>query len=193
VSCALREQKQDRLSALLATVGMLGAPTLGIGLCVLHVPVGGRADGVLSMAFIVAWACSAIGMRRLRVTGDTRIAAVVFDVQMVGLALAFGFGLLCAVTPHPAEDSLLSRITDAAWPLSVLFNLVIGVLVLRARVWRGWARFVPLACGLSLPLGMGIGALAGRTAMEIAGLILFTGLWAALGSAVRSTATHKPE
>ena len=116
---------------------------------------GGAPDADLAFALIEllylgGWACSVVGLRRLRATGDSPFGKTVVAVQIVGLCLAAIFTILEAPGPKTGGP-LLRGITDMAWPLSHLFMLVTGAATLRAGVWRTWRRFTPLLCGLVLP------------------------------------------
>ena len=107
-------------------------------------------DILLLLAYLAGWTCSAVAMRRLRVTGSGRGARVVFGIQILGLPLAACQQLQDLSTSRPLGDAFYMA-SDVAWPLSHLFMLVIFVAVWRARVWTGWRRWVPLACGLAVP------------------------------------------
>ena len=133
---------------LLGTIGMVCAPMLL--LAGLLYPLGGAAAPVasaLGMLYLAGWAASAAGMRQLRVAG--RPSGAVFVAQLTGLSLALTFNVLEMARANP--ESLLFRVTDLAWPASHVFMLVVGALVLAARVWRGWRKWTPLLCGLTLP------------------------------------------
>jgi hypothetical protein len=43
-------------------------------------------------------------------------------------------------------------VLDAAWPLSMLGLVAVGIAVLRARRWPGALRWLPLAAGLLIPV-----------------------------------------
>ena len=107
--------------------------------------------GLLGIIYIAGWMCTAVGMRWLGVTGKGRSSTVVYVVQMIGLALAGAFSLQEIFRFEFLEESSFSSFTDAAWPLSHLFMLVIGGLVVNAGVWKGWRRAAPFVCGLALP------------------------------------------
>lgn len=155
----------------------------------LYSPGGGAAALVasaLGMLYLVGWAASAAGMRRLRVAG--RLSGAVFIVQLIGLALAFAFNVLEVTGANP--DALLFRVTDLAWPVSHVFMLVAGALVLAARVWKDWRKWTPLLCGLALPLFFGARPILGG---EVAGFIfgaLTAVAFALLGYAVRASARN---
>ena len=144
---------------LLGTIGMVGAPMLLLSGFLYADGPGAWIASVVGMLYIVGWAASAVGMRQLKVTGAGALAQTVFVVQLVGLSLALVFNVL--EMAHANPDTLISHVTDIAWPASHVFMLVVGALVLKARVWRGWRAWTPVLCGLVLPLFYGVVALAG--------------------------------
>jgi hypothetical protein len=119
---------------------------------------------LLDLLYLAGFAASAVGLRRLRATGSGRGAAVLFAVQLLGLAMAATQDLqdLAGVRPLGGAYYMAS---DVAWPLSHVFMLVVFAAVWRARVWTGWRRWTPLACGLILPVMTAAAAVGGRAAM----------------------------
>jgi hypothetical protein len=171
---------------LLGTIGMVCAPMLFVSGFLYALGDGPAAliASALGMLYLIGWAASAAGMRQLRVAG--RLSGAVFAVQLVGLSLALVFNVLEMARANP--DTLLFRVTDLAWPASHLFMLVVGALVLAARVWRGWRGWTPLLCGLALPVFFGARPLLGG---EVGGFIfgvLTAAAFALLGYAVRTSA-----
>jgi hypothetical protein len=154
-----------RLRAL-GVIGLLASPMMLIEGKLLPLAQGDAERnlliGVASLIYIAGFAASAVGLRSLRATGDGTGARLVFGVQMVGLALAAVWALSYVVTRGPIDTTqLFLRITDITWPLSHVFMLVVGTMVLRARRLAGWRRYPALLCGLALPLGLGMRAAAG--------------------------------
>ena len=177
---------------LLGTLGVIAAPMMaavGFYHYFVEVPLGQstQAEGVLGIIYIAGWMCSAAGMRWLGVTGTGTASTVAFVLQMLGLALAAAFSLQEIFRFDMLEGSSLLNVTDAAWPLSHLFMLAIGGLVVKAGIWKGWRRLAPVVCGLALPsffISMAIGAPA-------VGFVLFPVLttigFSMLGFAVRTS------
>jgi hypothetical protein len=114
---------------------------------------------LLMLAYLSGWACSVVGMRRLRVTGSGGGARALFVVQLVALALAACQQVQDQLAQRPLGDAFY-LVSDLSWPFSHVFMLVIFVAVWRARVWTGWRRWTPLACGLVLPLTLAAAAAA---------------------------------
>ncbi len=177
---------------LLGTIGIIGGPMLLMEALIFGLAVGSpspahRLLGVLELLYIGGWMCSAVGMRRARVTGNNWPSTAIFVVQMTGLLLAALFSAQGIVQPNPDANSLFFSVTDAAWPLSHLLMLAVSFLVWRAGVWRGWRKVAPLVCGLALPVFFAANAAGAK---EV-GLILFPALSAigfiALGYAVSTT------
>jgi len=180
---------QDR-HRLLGMLGMIGGPMLlaSIVLAKLgYIQYLSRADSALGLAYIGGWICSALGLRRLGVLGTGKSGKVLFLAQLAGLLLAALWCIVLLVAPGAnTGNNPLSRVADMAWPLSHLYMLVIGVAVLKAGVWTGWRRFVPLVCGFALITALGVGEFAGRRAMELTFGVYTAIAWMLLGYAVRT-------
>ena len=173
---------------LLGTLGMLAAPMMLAEMLIFGFTQHGsnRVIGVLGVIYIAGWICSAVGMRRSRVTGDGALSKGAFVVQLAGLLLAFLWSLQEVVYSGPEMRGVFYGVTDAAWPLSHLFMLAVGILTLRAKIWEGWRRFAPLLAGLALPVAVAAASVAGRGAMGIAFGVMTTAGFLALGYAVRA-------
>jgi hypothetical protein len=114
--------------------------------------------------YLSGFAASAVALRRPARHGSGRGAAVLFAVQLLGLAMAATQDLQDLAGVKPLGGAYYAA-SDAAWPLSHVLMLVVFVAVWRARVWTGWRRWVPLACGLVLPTMLAAAAVGGRSAM----------------------------
>jgi hypothetical protein len=116
------------------------------------------------------------------------MATALLIVQMAGLTLAALQQVQDFIYTSATPRTAFYAACDAAWPLSVVFMLVVGAFALAARVLAGWRRWTPLLCGLAVPLLFGVAATVGREA----GILLFGVYtcvsWALLGAAVRSGA-----
>lgn len=175
---------------LLGTIGLLTSPMLfaqgALGRFDTIKPT--RLNAMLGLFFVIGWGSSASGLRRLRATGPGAAGLILLVVQLTGLGLAASQQVQDFVHTNAPPDTLFYRICDAAWPLGVLFMLVVGAFTLRARVLTGWRRWTPLLCGLALPLLFAVGGTIGEhTAILFFGLYTFAA-WALLGAAVRSGA-----
>jgi hypothetical protein len=169
---------------LLGTIAIICAPALLIEeLLLLQGQENALITGIASMIFMAGWICSNIGMWRMRATGTGKWGRAVLLVQLVGLGLAFMFGFFEA-TGLLGRESLVFNITDAAWPLSMLWMIVVGVSVLVAKRLLGWQRLVPLLCPLWLPMAIILSIAFGDTVGGIVGFGYAAVVWALLGYVV---------
>jgi hypothetical protein len=155
---------------LLGALALLGSPMMLVQYVWWRVAgpaAPGPESGIAQVEFLLyiwGFAAAAAGLRRLRVTGRGRGAAIVTAVQAVGLFLA-SLQPWLDLTVGRARGGAFYMATDIAWPASHVYMLVVGVAALRAGVWRGWRRWTPLACGLAFPLMAAGAGLFGREAM----------------------------
>jgi hypothetical protein len=163
----------------LGTIAMICAPAM------LGFLLGGGENalitGIASMVFMAGWICSNIGMQRMRATGTGAWGRAVLVIQLVGLVLAFVFGFIEA-TALLDENNIVFVVTDLAWPLSMLWMLVVGITVIVAKRLSGWQRFVPVLCPFWLPLAA-LGSVFGDVGGVI-GLVYSAVLWFLLGYVV---------
>lgn len=140
--------------------------------------------GIASMIFMAGWICSNTGMRRMEAAGTGTWGQAVLLIQLAGLVLAFMFGFFEA-TGLLGRDSIIFNITDAAWPLSMLWMIVVGITVIRAKRLSGWQSFIPLLCPFWLLMAI-VGSTAfGNMAGGFAGFGYAAVLWALLGYIIR--------
>ena len=173
----------------LGVIAMICAPAM------LGFMLGGEENalitGIASMVFMAGWICSNIGMQRMRATGTGTWGRAVLLIQLVGLVLAFIFGFIEA-TALLDENNIVWVVTDLAWPLSMLWMLVVGGTAIVARQLSGWQRFVPVLCPFWLPLsalGSAIGDAGGVIGLGYSAVLWFLlGYVAFLGSDSRQGA-----
>jgi|GEM_PF-1952916 hypothetical protein len=177
---------------LLGTLGMIGSPMLlADGLCrsagYIRETQGAALAGALGVAYLIGILCSAVGLRRLRVTGRGPGAAALFAVQIAALLLAFAFSVAEALGYRPGSGpaSALLFAADMGWPFSHVLMLLVGVAMGKAGVWRGWRRLPPFVCGAALPLFFAVRPLAEPVAMLVFPLMTAAG-FLALGWTVRT-------
>ena len=171
---------------LLGTMGVLASPMLLIesARSGFDTPAFDRVNALLGLVFLVGWACSMIGLSCHRAMGVGARGIWLLAMQGVGLMLAASQQIQDFLFRHSNTENALYRVADTAWPLSVVFMLVVGGVVARARVWSGWRRWSPLLCGMSLPLLFVTMGVAGRYASAIVFGFSTTLAWAMLGWAV---------
>ena len=175
---------------LLGTIAMICASALLIEGLLLRGQENASITGVASMVFMGGWIYTNIGMWRMRATGTGKWAHAVLLIQLVGLVLAFIFGFLES-TGLLGRESIIFSITDAAWPLSMLWMIVVGITVVRAKELSGWRRFVPLLCPLWLAIAI-VGDIAFGAVGGVSGVGYAAVLWALLGYVVAHGNSRQP-
>lgn len=175
----------------LGILAMICAPALLIEGLLLRGQESAAITGIASMVFMAGWICSNTGMRRMEATGTGTWGRAVLLIQLVGLMLAFAFGFFEA-TGLLGRESTVFNLTDAAWPLSMLWMVVVGITVLRAKRLSGWQRFVPLLCPLWLLITIVASIAFGDTAGSIMGFGYAAVLWALLGYVVARSESRQP-
>jgi hypothetical protein len=180
---------------LLGIIAMICAPAMLVGQLLQEGQEDALISGIASMVFMAGWICSNTAMRRRRATGTGKWGRGVLVVQLVGLVLAFLFGLFEA-TGVLDRESTIFNITDVAWPLSMLWIVVVGVTVIVAKRLSGWRRFVPLLCPCWLPIVLVTSVVLGDMLGGLIGFGIAAVLWMLLGyvvsSADRQTALTPP-
>lgn len=177
INLPVHREKFAASNRALGLLGMIGAPMLLIFF------MFGNTDGsatktlkdqIMSLAgvfYIGGWMMSAVGMRRLRATGSGLGGKIVFIIQITLLSFALLFSVMEVLGYNYENGGLIFSIADAAYPLSHLLMIVVGIFVLRAKVWNGSARFAPLVVGLGLPvffaLSLTVGAQIGGFGFSI--------------------------
>jgi hypothetical protein len=175
----------------LGAIAMICAPALLVEEILRQGEANALITGIVSMVFMAGWICSNIGMQQMRATGTGTWGRAVLLIQLIGLVLAFIFGFIEA-TALLDENNIVFIVTDAAWPLSMLWMLVVGITVIRAKRLSGWQRFIPVLCPLWLPLAA-LGWTAFGDAGSVIGFVYSTVLWILLGYVVFLGGEHRHE
>ena len=170
---------------LLGIIAMICAPALLIEQPLLQGREDGLITGIASMLFMAGWICANTAMRRMQAAGTSKWGQAVLLVQLGGLVLAFVFGFFEA-TGLLGRESIVFNITDAAWPLSMLWMIFVGASVIVAKRITSWRRFVPVLCPLWLPTALIASVVLGDTAGGLIGFGLAAVLWMLLGYVVFS-------
>jgi hypothetical protein len=187
---AMTENRMN--NRLLGTIAMICAPAMLIEGLLRGEQENALITGIASMVFMTGWICSNVGMRRMRATGTGEWGRAVLLIQLVGLVLALMFGFFEA-TGLLGRESLLFNITDVAWPLSMLWMIVVGIAVIAANRLSGWQRFVPLLCPLWLPIAIVVSMSFGDDrAGGIVGFGYAAVLWGLLGYVIVRSESRVP-
>jgi hypothetical protein len=170
MNIALIGEKFTINNRLLGVFAMIGAPMLLLffmfGTIDAAAPKTLR-DQIISLTgvlYIGGWMAGAVGMRHMRAAGDTKGSKIVFVIQMILLSFALLFSVMEVCGYSYENGGLIFALADAGYPLSHLFMIVVGIFVLRAKVWEGFPRIAPLLVGLALPVFFALNASVGMKA-----------------------------
>lgn len=172
----------------LGTIAVLCAPALLADAVITAGEYRPVVIGTASMVFMAGWACSNTVMRREGLAGTGPWGRAVLGIQLVGLAMAFLFGLVEA-SGVLGSDTVAFTVLDISWPLSMLWSLVVGAAVIAAGRLARWRRFVPALCVPVWLVAMTIGTfLLPEPAGVVAGQVVGAVMWGLLGLVVRDGA-----
>ena len=172
---------------MLGAIGIIGAPAMLISTFIDPDGTMPVVMGIASMIFMLGSFASHIGLWRIAATGTRWWGRAPLAVQIILVSLAFLFGVFEA-TGIVGEENILFTITDIAWPLSMVWMLLVGIAALVARRLPMPHRLAPLLCGFSFPSTMVITSVMGTSLQGwVSSLIFFSMLtvfWALLGLVV---------
>jgi hypothetical protein len=160
----------------LGILGLIGAPFLLIDTANngFALDQSSGISGLLNFLYTTGWMCSVIALNRMGAFGDKRFGKIVFWAQISCLVLADCWNIYEWMQPR--AETTLYFILDAFWPIGNLCMLVSGITIAAQGVLKGWRRYVPLAVGLWLPIGLVLWAIFSRTP----GMLLFSGIYSTL-------------
>lgn len=174
----------------LGTVAIVCAPALLVETLLTRSEPSPMSMGIASLLFMLGSFCSHIGLWRIAATGTKWWGRTALGIQLALVLMAFFFGVFEA-TGLLAEGNIIWTATDLAWPLSMVFMLVVGITALVARRLPTPYRFVPLVCGFAFPLTilivMALGISMEGTASGVIFFSMTTVLWGLLGLTVRQS------
>ena len=189
-----RTPRNVQLLKTLGTLGLVGSPMMLAGVVATGLrkaPTATPLVGLFGVVYCVGWLASLAGLHLTGAMGRDRLGRGLLGVQAGLVLLAGSWSAGEALVPG-WDGSLLLGLGDAAWPLSHLLMVVLGVVALREERWPGWAAAAPVLCGLALPFAF----LSNLPAWERS-MALGFGLWtcaafALLAYAVRTSGTRLP-
>jgi hypothetical protein len=144
---------------ILGTIGMSGAPFLGIDFFLNGGGFGGAPyehtsqTGLFCLIYMTAWMCSIWGLLKVGASGPGRGRNVLI-AQLLFLSIANISNVYEILSPETASTSIFYNLMDSFWPISNLFMLATGITILRARILQSPHRFVPLIVGLWIPFAI---------------------------------------
>ena len=147
---------------------------------------GDTLDIIANLAWGIGGFCGIVGLIRLNALGSNTVARALGFLPMIGFAffvLSAALQLGGFITPG---TPVYFALTGIAWLPVLAGMLLVGILTIAAKTWRGWRRFVPLLAIVMYPIGYGIGGAIGSDAI---GGVLASAFWVLLGYVI---ATAEP-
>lgn len=125
------------------------------------------------------WAIGAIagliGLIRLNVLGANPVVRALGFIPIIGFTLLILANIFQLAGLYTTDNNTWAGI---GWLVEMAGMVLVGILVVAAKVWRGWQRFVPLLAVVCAPLAFALGSLIHSASLAI---IPFYGLWVLLG------------
>jgi hypothetical protein len=105
--------------------------------------------------------CGVIGLIRQNALGTNAIARAAGLLPLLGfVAFILSSGLEVGGFIR-LDDSLYMTLSGVAWISMLAGMLIVGILSIAARTWRGWRRFIPLLAVVMFPVALGIAQTVG--------------------------------
>jgi hypothetical protein len=149
------------------------------------------SDSLGSVAYVlwgIGGVCGVIGLIRQNVLGTNALARAVGLLPILGfISFILGDGLKAVGLIH-LDDSLYIILSSIAWISMLAGMLVVSILTIAAKTWKGWQRFVPLVAIVMFPIALGIGQTVNNL---YAGAFLGDAPWILLGYVI-ATAEVSP-
>lgn len=170
-------------SRLLGSILIVGAVVLAVN--------GTRSTplDMLGSAAYVVWGIGGIagivGLLNLNALGANPVARALGFIPIIGFAafvLADGLRLIGLIQ---SSEPLYDTLAAIAWIGMLAGMLIVGILTIAAKTWKGWRRFVPLLAIVILPIGFGVDAAMGS--QTFAGMLVAVP-WVLLGYVIASAA-----
>lgn len=153
---------------------------------VMGVPLAHDYDTISLIAGTV-WAIGVIagllGMIRLNAIGSNSLVRALGFIPIIGYGLLILANILQMAGLFTTANNSLAGI---GWVVQMVGMLVVGILTIAAKTWRGWRRFVPLLTIVIIPIVFGLGSATGNLPISTLGIYVVYGV---LGYAI---ATAEP-
>jgi hypothetical protein len=147
-------------------------------------------------AFQIGLLAMLLTMRATGATGVGRGGRFVVNAGLIFVALASVWTLVVTMDTSLVDVGPV-LVLDVFWPLSMVWLIIVGVAVLRARTWPAPARHLPLAASFVLPVHIvaeviGLSDWASWTLPIVYVAVAYTALGLAVGLQVAGQAEQNP-
>ena len=116
-------------------------------------------DTMTAMTTVVAaigGLCGLLGLIALRATGNHPIYRFLTYLPAISYlaAIIAGLGLLTGLLTSDSNNPVIVLLGLLVEPVGPAAWLVVAILTIAAKTWRGWRRLAPLALVLAFPVGI---------------------------------------
>ena len=115
-----------------------------------------------------------VGMIQLNAVGSNTVVRALTFLPIIGFVLLILGSVLQLAGAITAENNMFG----IGWLVLYSGMVLVGILTIAAKVWRGWRRFVPLLTVVLLPVGFSIGYAVGSLSLGVA---FIYAVWALVG------------
>ena len=138
---------------------------------------------ITSSLWCIGGIAALLGMIQLNVVGSNTVVRALAFLPIIGFVMLLLGGVLQLAGAVTADNNTFAGI---GWLLELSGMVLVGILTVAAKVWRGWRRFVPLLTVVLVPVGFSIGYAVGSL---ILGAAFIYAVWAFVGYVI---ATAEP-
>lgn len=142
-----------------------------------------RVSSLAYMLWSIGGICAIVGLIKLNALGSNTVMRALAFLPIIGFVIFIlmdGFKASGMLT----QDSVYNSLVGIGWIVLLAGMLVVGILVIAAKAWRGWQRFIPLLTPILVPVGFGIGDAIGS---RLLGVIIVHMGWLLLGFIIATT------
>jgi hypothetical protein len=138
----------------------------------------GLGDTFTMLAYLlwgIGGVAGIIGLIRTNALGANVTARALGFIPLLGFATFVVSESMRLANLMTADDSLFLVLATIGWISMLVGMLVVGIITIAAKAWRGWRRYVPLATILLALVGMALGQVVGTDiggAISSAGFLL---------------------
>jgi hypothetical protein len=116
------------------------------------------ADQVVFVVAMICYVVALLGLRSSDAAGHRRLARTIVALWAAGSALVAVGAVTSLIAPTFKPAEVLPAVGGL---LTCVAGLITGILIVRAGVWRGWLRWVPLVVALYVLLVLFVPLFAG--------------------------------
>ena len=139
------------------------------------------------MVWCIGGVCGLIGLIRLNALGSNAVSRALGFLPVLGFLTIIVADSLRLAGYSILGDRLNNVLAAVGWLLVLGGMLIVGILTIAAKNWKGWRRFVPLMAVIMAPISL---AIQGAIGDSVFTSILTYSFWILLGFIIASAPVH---